>query len=92
LQDGYWMVRWEAVMALHNIGDQSALESLISALNDPEPLVRKSAAEALGAIGDPAAIAALQQTLEDEDSGVAAAARAALEEPMPEADDEGMVS
>src|SRR5262249_38270646 len=37
------------------IGDRSARDPLIAALNDPSPLVRGSAAEALGLIGDAAA-------------------------------------
>ena len=53
-------------VALGNIGDPSALPSLVSALHHDEPLVRGHAAWAIGRIGGPDAGGALEQALATE--------------------------
>ncbi|MDA0988295.1 MAG: tRNA epoxyqueuosine(34) reductase QueG [Chloroflexi bacterium] len=58
-------------VALGNIGDPSAVPSLVSALHHDEPLVRGHAAWAFGRIGGPDAMDALEQALATEsDEGV----------------------
>ena len=51
-------VRQMAAFALGLIGDRRARDPLVTALDDPSPMVQASAAEALGLLGDPAAAAA----------------------------------
>jgi hypothetical protein len=52
LQDENYIVRWNASIVLGQIGDASAVPSLIEALKDKNEYVRKRAAFALGRIGD----------------------------------------
>ncbi len=47
--------------ALGLIGDRAAVDGLLAALRDPEPVVRARAAEALGQIGDARAAPAVAQ-------------------------------
>ena len=54
-------------IALGNSGDPAALPALITALDDPSPLVREHIAWAVGRIGGPAALAVLQARLAVED-------------------------
>ncbi len=54
-------------VALGNIGGLQAVDALIGALNDPEPLVRGHVAWALGRIASPRGIEALRQKLSLED-------------------------
>ena len=56
LKDENWRVRWDAVLALREIGDERAVEPLINALRDEYSNVCRAAAEALGKIGDKKAI------------------------------------
>ena len=53
-------------VALGNIGDRSAVPSLVRSLTRAEPLVRSHAAWALGRIGGPSAITALEDALGSE--------------------------
>lgn len=73
--------RSEAAMALGNIRDPRAVDSLIEALEtDPDYYVKCEAAWALGWIGDPRAIDALTYVAyNDEDEGIRGAALQALE-------------
>ena len=50
-------------VALGNIGDRSAVPSLVRSLARAEPLVRSHAAWALGRLGGPSAVAALEDAL-----------------------------
>ncbi len=72
-------VRESAAQALVKLGIAAApaIEELVAALEDEDPLVREAAAIALGQVGPlPAsALTALQAAATDEDPGVAAAAR-----------------
>jgi len=56
LRDKDWRVRWDAALALREIGDERAVEPLINALRDGYSEVCRAAAEALGKIGDKKAI------------------------------------
>ena len=47
LKDKDQDVRWEAALALGNIGDERAVEPLIEALKDEDEDVREAAGEAL---------------------------------------------
>jgi len=49
---------------------ERAVEALVEALADAEPLVQSAAAKALGAIGDPAGVEPLTEALSDEDEVV----------------------
>ena len=59
-----------AAEALGEIGDKRAVEPLIKALGDDDPLVRDHAASALGEIGDKRAVEPLIKVLEDDVSDV----------------------
>jgi HEAT repeat protein len=76
-------LREAAAAALSRLGDQSSpLETALAvALDDEEPVVREQAAFALGRLPSLTAASreALQHAIDDEDSGVAGAARSALE-------------
>jgi epoxyqueuosine reductase len=67
-----------AVVALGNAGDPSALASLSAALSDEEPLVRAHAAWALGQIGSEAAGPLQSRATVESDPHVFAALRSAL--------------
>jgi HEAT repeat protein len=56
-------VRKGAAITLGDLGDRSAVEPLIAALDDPWYGVRQSAAQALGKIGDPRAVDPLIQLI-----------------------------
>ena len=56
-------VRQMAAFALGLLGDNRAIDALITALRDPSPLVQGSAAEALGLIGDATAAAAVARMM-----------------------------
>jgi len=62
--------RQGAVIALGEIGDERAVESLIATLKDEDSNVRKNAAEALGKIGDERAVEPLKQALKDKSKDV----------------------
>ena len=63
-------VRMSAAEFLGIIGDDSAVDSLIAALDDSHWEVRAHAAEALGRIKDPRAVEPLIETLKDQDATV----------------------
>lgn len=65
---------WDTVVSL----GQDAVDSLLQALENYDPLTRKGAAECLGKIGDPRAVPPLIATLEAKDFGVRRAAADAL--------------
>ena len=68
-----------AAVALGNQGDPDAVPALISALEDPEPLVRNHAAWAMGKIGGRQARAALEKRRPMEaDEGIRGEIEAAL--------------
>jgi epoxyqueuosine reductase len=69
-----------AAVALGNQGDPEAVPALVSALEDPEPLVRAHAAWALGRIGGKKAQGALEKRRAlEEDGGVRKEIEEALE-------------
>jgi len=59
-------VRWRAVRALGDIGDEGSLGVLCQALEDGSPVVRWEAASALGKVGGSLAVDALVGALDDE--------------------------
>ena len=61
-------VRGDAVRALGELNDPSAVEPLIQALKDKDRMVRASAAMALGYLGDNIAAEPLIQVLKEDDS------------------------
>jgi len=70
-----------AAVALGNQGDPEAIPALVSALEDPEPLVRAHAAWALGRIGGKQAKAGLEKRRAlEEDGGVRKEMEEALKE------------
>jgi len=69
--------RREATGALIRIG-APAVEPLIQALKDKDPVIRFGAADALGGIGDKRAVEPLIEALKDEDAAVRAWAALAL--------------
>ena len=71
-------VRRNAVYALGQIKDPSAVEALIAALKDKHVYVRKSAVWALGKTMDVRAVKPLVVMLKDKDSRTQAQARVAL--------------
>ena len=58
-----------AAVALGNLGDPETVPVLVSALEDPEPLVRAHAAWAVGKIGGKQAKAVLEKRMALEDDG-----------------------
>ena len=71
LKDENWGVRRRrAANALGNIGDEKAVEPLISALNEENVHIRRATAGALGHIGDERAVEPLILALNDEDKSV----------------------
>jgi len=78
-----------ATRALEEIGEP-AVEPLVAALQDEDPVVRRIAAEVLGNLGDPRAVAPLAAASQDENSDVRrAAARALRQIGAPEALERG---
>jgi HEAT repeat protein len=71
-------VRAKAAGALGNIGKDTAVESLIKALEDQDPEVRAKAAEALGNTGKGTVVKPLIKALNDQDSTVIGNAVTAL--------------
>jgi len=72
---------WDRIMAAKSLGQlgvAAALESLVTALNDPSYKVREAATNALGEIGNEVAIAALKDALGDSHYNVRAAASICL--------------
>jgi len=63
---GWIGLRRNAAIVLGNRGDAAAVPALITALNDPSPIVRGAAAWALGALGGPSATAALEDRRQQE--------------------------
>ena len=63
-------VRQYLALALGRLGEVSAEQALVSALEDPDPTVPVYAAWALGALGTPGAAAALVGASQAEDAGV----------------------
>jgi len=76
LKDKY--VARRAAEVLGRIGDPGAVEPLIAALQDEDPLLRGAAAEALGKIGDSRAYEPLMAMLQDRHQGVRGVASRAL--------------
>jgi HEAT repeat protein len=68
LEHGSFEARWEAALALGEIGDPAAAPSLVAGLRDKEPDVRWLAAEGLARIGRPAVPALLQGLIAHGDS------------------------
>lgn len=62
--------RWKAAEVLARLGDDRAVEPLITALSDEDWRVRQKAAWALGQIGDPRALVPLRHALLHEREGV----------------------
>jgi hypothetical protein len=62
--------RRSAISALARLGDERAVESLISALQDKNQYIRREAAKALGELGSPAAIEPLVKALDDSEDQV----------------------
>jgi HEAT repeat protein len=75
-------IRLDAVEALGDIEDDSAVNALAAAMKDRDDLVRHTAAISLGRIGSPAAVAALVDALvgPHQDNWLRAAAAEALVE------------
>ncbi|MBD3176491.1 MAG: hypothetical protein GF320_15030 [Armatimonadia bacterium] len=71
-------VRWGAACVLGRIGDLRAMDSLTSALDDPEWRVRRAAARALGKVGDAGAVDPLTAALDDPSGSVRDAAAEGL--------------
>lgn len=71
-------VRREAAYVLGKMGNASAVEPLIKALQDPDNYVRRQAADALGIIGDARAIEPLNKALHDPNNYVCQGATDAL--------------
>ncbi len=68
LNDENESVRYQAVIALGQLGDTFAVPSLLELLKkQDDPLVRSEAAKALGLIGDPSALKILLNILKKED-------------------------
>ena len=57
------------LFAIGQIGDSSAIPSVMLSLHDRAPAIRAAAAEALGKIGDDTVVAALVAQLEDPEAG-----------------------
>lgn len=70
--------RRKAAGRLGNIGDNSAVSSLIKSLKDKDPFVRRLSASSLGKIGSSKAIYPLGLVLSHDDDGLSYAARDAL--------------
>jgi HEAT repeat protein len=70
--------RVEAMHGFANWADDSALEPVVAALDDPQPAVRRAAVTALAAIGVPDALDALLPVLGDGDWSVREAAAASI--------------
>lgn len=71
-------VRREAAYMLGKVGNSSAVDPLIKALEDPDTYVRRQAANALGLIGDRKATASLNKALHDPNKYVCQGAADAL--------------
>lgn len=68
-------VRYAAVSALSQVGDERAEPELLSRLGDPSGVVREAAAQSLGIVGSSRAVGPLQQLVQqDENEHVRAAA------------------
>jgi bilin biosynthesis protein len=63
LTDGDTNVRWEAISAIGNLGDRSALPQILALLTDNDPETRKAAALAAMKIGDRSAISPIVSCL-----------------------------
>jgi len=63
----HWMVKEGACKVLGKIGDKSATEALIAALNDDNEIVRYQAVNALGRLGDKRAVPKLIAILEQKE-------------------------
>ena len=66
LKDKNEFLRWQAALALSNLGDDRAVEPIIEALGDKAEIVRRTAAAALGKMGDQRAVKPLQKLLAGE--------------------------
>ena len=73
------LLRFFAVQLLGFSGSKEAVEPLIEALDDPDPLVRAEVCRSLEDLRAKAARAALTARLQDMDAGVREAAREALD-------------
>lgn len=70
--------RRSAISALGRLGDERAIEPLVSALQDKDRYLRREAAKALGELGSSAAIGPLIKALEDSEEYVRRSAITAL--------------
>src|SRR5205085_2710339 len=78
LRDDDLLLRSEALLALAEIGDDSAFPSMALFLKAPDPRVRDVAARALGVLGSPRAVANLVAALDDPAPRVVESAAGAL--------------
>jgi len=78
LQDGQYVVRQVAALALGEIGDLRAVERLVEGLGDEYEAVRQAAAVSLGKLGAVEAIEPLLRAMRDESEIVRRAAVNAL--------------
>jgi len=78
LEDGQFIVRQAAALALGDVPDGRAVAPLVERLEDVHEAVRQAAAVSLGKIGDPAAVAPLIDALTDERSIVRRMAASSL--------------
>ncbi|MHC5081850.1 MAG: HEAT repeat domain-containing protein [Planctomycetota bacterium] len=79
LDDKRWMVRWEAVMGLGRLRDQTSAEKIVALLReDPSHEVRRECAKVLGHLGATETIPALIEALSDRNDTVRIHAELAL--------------
>ena len=72
------LVKWSGGCGLRAVGNKSAFEQLVKALNDKDPNVRVAAARGLGWMRDKKAVEPLIERLKDDDHEVRLAAIKAL--------------
>ena len=76
-KDENWHVRCAGVIALEDIGEP-AVDTLISTLQNEDPMMRLGSARVLGEIGDPRAVGPLKSMLGDREENVRNAAKDSL--------------
>ncbi|MCB0340166.1 MAG: HEAT repeat domain-containing protein, partial [Bdellovibrionales bacterium] len=69
LQSDSYLVRIEAIKTAAHLADKRIVPSLMTVLEDHDPLVREQAAKALGILGDSRAVGYLSTRLRREDHG-----------------------
>ena len=72
-------LRYEAVVALGELGVQEAVTYIIPLINDADGQVQEAALQSLGKIGGPIARKALEQAMRSQDMGVADLAQDSME-------------